>query len=120
MLLSAVSETEAFNPAFAEVKVSVVPKAITVTSLVCKKHGKFTVKWKKLKGVDGFEVQFSKDKKFKKDPKVKTVKSGKATSATVSKLKKNARFYVRIRVYKTVNGEKIYSDWSKYKSVKIK
>jgi hypothetical protein len=43
------AETEKFNAAVAEVKVTVVPKAITITSLVCKKHGKFTVKWKKLK-----------------------------------------------------------------------
>ncbi|MBQ2845756.1 MAG: fibronectin type III domain-containing protein [Firmicutes bacterium] len=114
------AETEKFNAAVAEVKVTVVPKAITITSLVCKKHGKFTVKWKKLKDVTGFEVQFCKAKNFKKGAKIKAVKSGKATTATVKKLKKKARFYVRIRVYKTVNGVKYYSDWSKAKSIKIK
>jgi hypothetical protein len=114
------AETEGYNAASAEVAVTVVPKAITITSLVCKKHGKFTVKWKKLKKVSGFEVQFCKKPSFKKGTKVKAVKSGKAAGATVSKLKKKAKYYVRIRVYKTVDGVRYYSDWSKAKAVKIK
>lgn len=116
------AETDKFNPAVAEIKVNVVPKAVTITSLVCKKHGKFTVKWNKLKGVDGFEIQFCKAKNFKKAAKIKSVKNGKATGATVKNkvLKKKARFYVRIRVYKTVNGVKYYSAWSGIKAVKIK
>ncbi len=114
------SETKDFGAEASEVKVSVVPKAITITSLTCKKHGKFTVKWKKLKGVDGVEVQFCKAKNFKAAPKIKAVKSGKATGTTVKKLKRKAKFFVRVRVYKTVNGTTLYSDWSKAKAIKIK
>lgn len=113
------AETKSFNAAVAEVKVTVVPKAVTVTSLTCRKHGKFTIKWKKLKKVSGFEVQCCKSKSFKKNVKSKKVKNGKATGATVTNLKK-AKFYVRVRVYKTVDGVKYYSDWSKIKSVKVK
>ena len=56
----------------------------------------------------------------------KTVNIGKnkTTSATVKKLKKGKKYYVRIRTYKTVkiNGKsvKLYSSWSKVKSIKVK
>ena len=114
------AETDKFNAAEATVSVTVVPKKVTVTSLVCRKKGKFTIKWKKLKGVDGFEVAFCKDKKFRKAPKVKTVKNGKAASLKNCKAGKKARFYVKVRTYKTVDGVKYYSDWSKAKAVKVK
>ena len=53
--------------------------------------------------------------------KAKTVKVKKSSKkATVKKLSKGKKYYVRIRTYKTVNGKKIYSDWSAVKSVKVK
>lgn len=43
---------------------------------------------------------------------------------TIKKLKRGKKYYVRIRTYKDVcsNGQtiRIYSDWSKKKSVKVK
>ena len=38
---------------------------------------------------------------------------------TIKKLKKK-KYYVQVRAYRTVNGKKIYGDWSKVKSVKVK
>ncbi|MGN1123143.1 MAG: fibronectin type III domain-containing protein, partial [Eubacterium sp.] len=77
------------------------------------------ITFKKVKGISGYEVQCATDKKFKKNKKSVTVKKNK-TSATVKKLKVNKKYYVRVRTYKTVNGKKIYSSWSKVKSVKTK
>ena len=37
----------------------------------------------------------------------------------IKKLKKK-KYYVQVRAYRTVNGKKIYGDWSKVKSVKVK
>ena len=74
-------------------------------------------------GVDGYQVQYSTDKKFKKNTKTVTIKKNK-TSTTVKKLKANKKYYVRVRTYKNVkvNGKtkKVYSSWSKVKSVKTK
>lgn len=114
------AETEGFKEAEAKVEIKVVPKKVTVTSLVCRRHGKFTIKWAKLKNVDGFEIKFCRSKKFKKSPKVKAVKSGKSTKATVKKLKRKAKYYVKIRTYKTVNETRYYSEWSGVKMIKIK
>jgi phosphodiesterase/alkaline phosphatase D-like protein len=93
-----------------------------ITSLK-KGKKKITVKWKKKKQITGYQIQYSTDKKFKKNRKTVTVKA-KKTSRTITKLKSKKKYYVRIRTYKTVksNGKtkKSYSGWSAVKSVKTK
>ena len=85
----------------------------------------FTVKWTKLskavrKTVSGIQVQYSRNKNFSKGT-VKTVKVSKSSkSKTIKKLKSGKKYYVRVRTYKTVNGTRLYSKWSKVKTVKTK
>ena len=76
--------------------------------------------WAKVKGVKGYEIQIATDKKFKKNKKTVTIKKQKTTKKTVKKLKAKKKYFVRIRTYKTVNGKKVYSSWSKAKTVKTK
>ena len=78
------------------------------------------LEWKKVSGVNGYEIQVATDKKFKKNKKTATIKKQKTTKTTVKKLKAKKKYYVRIRTYKIVNGKKVYSSWSKVKSVKTK
>ena len=79
-----------------------------------------SLKWKKASGVKGYQIQVATDKKFKKNKKTVTIKKQKTTKTTVKKLKAKKKYYVRIRTYKIVNGKKVYSSWSKVKSVKTK
>ena len=79
-----------------------------------------SVEWKKVGGVKGYQVQVATDKKFKKNKKTVTIKKQKTTKTTVKKLKAKKKYYVRVRTYKIVNGKKVYSSWSKVKSVKTK
>ena len=95
------------------------PKKTSIKKL-SKGKKKFTVTWAKVSGVKGYQIQYSSDKKFKKNNKSVTVTKQKTTKATVKKLKSKKKYYVRVRTYKTVNGKKIYSSWSKVKSVKTK
>ncbi len=94
------------------------PKKPTIKSL---KKGKksFVLQWKKIKDVKGYQVQYSTSKKFKKAKKV-NIKKSSTTKLTVKKLKKKKKYYVRMRSYKVVNGKKVYSSWSKTKTVKTK
>ena len=57
-------------------------------------------------------------KKKLKKAKVKNIKTN-TPKYTIKKLKKK-KYYVQVRAYRTVNGKKIYGDWSKVKSVKVK
>ncbi len=91
-------------------------KKPTISKLT-KGRKQFKVKWKKVSGITGYQIQYSTSKKFtKKTTKTVKVKGAKKTSATVKKLKSKKKYYVRIRTYK---GKK-YSSWSKVKSVKVK
>lgn len=79
-----------------------------------KKGRKVKIKYNKLKGSSGYQVQYSTTKKFKK----KTVLSVKKTSATTKKLKKGKQYYVRVRAYIKKNNKTYYSKWSKIKKTK--
>ncbi len=83
----------------------------------------FTVKFKKsktkVKGINGYEIQYSTDKKFENGTKSVFVKKSK-TSKKISKLKANKKYYVRVRTYKESGDLKIYSNWGKTKIVKTK
>ena len=98
------------------------PKNNKKVKVASAKAGKKSIKvtWKKVKGIKGYQIQYSTNKKFKKGNKTITVKSAKSTSATIKKLKSKKKYYVRMRTYKIVNGKKVYSAWSKAKSVKVK
>lgn len=94
------------------------PKSTKIKSLnKAKKSLKVT--WKKVKNINGYQLQYSMSKKFK-NAKTITIKKAKTTSKTIKKLKSKKRYYVRIRTYKVVNGKKYYSKWSKTKSQKTK
>lgn len=80
----------------------------------------FGVSWKRVYGVNGYQIQYSTDKKLKKDKKSININGSKKVSTTIKGLKSKKTYYVRVRTYVTVNGQKVYSSWSKIKSVKTK
>ena len=95
------------------------PKSTNTKNIKTAKKA-ISVTWKKVGGVKGYQIQVATDKKFKKNKKTVTIKKQKTTKTTVKKLKAKKKYYVRIRTYKIVNGKKVYSSWSKVKSVKTK
>ena len=102
---------------------TIKPKATSISSLTAGSK-KFTVKWKKqATQTTGYQVQYSASSKFSK---AKTVTAGKNTTVSkkISKLSGKKKYYVRVRTYKTVkiNGKsiRIYSGWSKAKTVTTK
>ena len=95
------------------------PKSASIKKVKGAKKA-ISVTWKKVSGVNGYEIQVATDKKFKKNKKTVTIKKQKTTKTTVKKLKAKKKYYVRVRTYKIVNGKKVYSSWSKVKSVKTK
>lgn len=66
-----------------------------------------------------YEIQYSTNRKFKKGTKTLKV-NAKKTKATIKKLKGKKKYYVRVRLYKNVAGIKLYSSWTKTKSIKTK
>lgn len=102
---------------------TIKPKGTSLTSVKAGKK-KMTVKWKKQENqTTGYQVQYAMNSKFT-SAKTKTVSKNSTTSVTISKLTAKKKYYVRIRTYKTANvngtSTKLYSGWSKAKTVKIK
>ena len=96
-------------------------KSVKLTALSAKK---LKVSWKKLsskdqKKIQKIQIQYSTDKTFK-TYKTKWAKKG-ASSVKISGLKKNTKYYIRIRAYKKSGGVVYVSKWvTKNKKTKKK
>lgn len=96
------------------------PKKAKLSSLKVASGKKLTVKWIKDTAVTGYEIQYATSSNFS-GAKTVSVNSYKTVSKQLTSLKKGAKYYVRVRSYKKVNGTKYYGEWSSSKlSAKIK
>jgi len=77
------------------------------------KSGKksLTLKWTKDKNVNGYEIQYGLKKNWS-DAKTIKISKAKTSSKTIKKLKSGKTYYIRIRGYKSIKGEKYYSEWA--------
>ncbi len=98
------------------------PATPNLTGLRATKSGhKIKATWKKVGGsASGYQIYWAKDKNFKKVVSKTTVSGQKKTSYTGKNFTKGKRYYVKVRAYKTVNGNKIYGAWSNVRNVKAK
>ena len=101
-----------------QAKLDVRTKNIRLKSAKSKKAKQATIRWAKVKNVDGYVVEYS-TKANMKSAKKKNVKAS-TISLTVKNLKKGKKYYVRVRGYKVINGQKVYTQYSAKKAVKIK
>ena len=90
--------------------------AICTFSKVEKGKKMFKVKYTKIEGATGFQVQF---KRGKSKWITKTFKTQKSATKAIKKLKKG-KYSVQARAFAQQNGVKIYSAWSSIKKVKVK
>ncbi len=96
------------------------PKKTSIKKVTSPKKKQIKVTWNKKSSVTGYQVQYATNKKFTKNKKTVTIKKASTTSKTIKGLKSKKTYYVRVRTYKTVNGKKIYSNWSTVKKVTTK
>lgn len=94
------------------------PKATSIKKVIGGKK-KITVKFKKVSEIDGYEIQVALKKNMKKGKKTYTVKANNKKYIAKG-LKAGKKYFVRIRTYKAVNGEKVYSTWTGKVKVKTK
>ena len=109
---------EAINVRVKIYDVTVYPNTPKIKKLSAKKK-QLTASWSKDKTVKGYQLQYSTGRGFNRYKTV-TVNSPKKIKKTVKKLKKNTKYYVRVRSYTKLYGRKYYSEWSKIKAVKTK
>lgn len=87
-----------------------------ILSLTNKKGRKIQIKIKKQMGVNGYQIAYGTKKSINKAKKKLTTKQ----TVTLKKMKKNCTYYIAVRAYKKVNGEKVYGKWSSMKRIKVR
>lgn len=94
------------------------PAKVSISSVKSSKKKTFVVRWKKVNGADGYQIQYSKKKSFK--GKKSIYMSASATKRTVKGLQRKKKYYVRVRAYKIIDGHYKYGSFSKVKRIKVK
>ena len=79
---------------------------------------KVTVKWKKDKKANGYQIRYSYSSNMNKAKTINVKKSHKKYK--IKKLKKGKKVYVQIRPYKKYKGKTYYGIYSKKKAVRVK
>lgn len=92
-------------------EITVVPGTIGINNLTSEKKGQMTVSYRKDKTVSGYEIIYATNSKFTKNKKTKVVNKASTSKTTISGLKGGTVYYVKVRSYVLINGQKIYSDY---------
>jgi hypothetical protein len=95
------------------------PATPTLKSATSSSSKKVKVKWKSVSGVSGYQVRWSTTKDFSSNYK-STLVDASNTSTTIKTASSKKYYYVKVRSYKTRNGEREYSSWSKIIKVWVK
>lgn len=93
---------------------SVIPSGLTLTP----GNRYFKAIWKKASSINGYQIQYSKNKNFSQSTS-KLTGNGNTTTLTVKNLTVDQTYYVRIRAYKNANSKKYYGKWSTPKAVTV-
>lgn len=97
------------------------PNKPVVNKSVSKSREKIKTAWQPLEGsATGFQVEYAKDKKFKKKVATKTFAGKAKTSYTGKGFTKGKTYYIRVRAYTSLGKTRVYSSWSKTTKIKCK
>ena len=100
-------------------RIKTVLSKVTNLKVKNKKNKKAVITWKKVKNADGYQI-YRATKKSGKFKKIKTVKGNRVVKYTNTKLKKNKKYYYKVRAYRTVKGKKAYGAFSTTKKIVVK
>ncbi len=94
-------------------------KKVKIQDVKILPDGKVKIKWKRYANGDGYQIAYSRNKKFPVKKTVVDQAKKTSRSKTISGLSKGKTYYLKMRTYKLANGVVSYGKWSKVKKVKI-
>ena len=92
--------------------------AVPTVKLTALKKGLRVTLSKKVTNASGYQIGYSLNKSMKSAKYVSV--SASAKYKTFTKLKAKKKYYLRIRAYRTINGKKVYANWSSKKAITTK
>ncbi len=99
--------------------VKVTPKQVTSLKAVKKGSTGAKLSWKKIKDASGYQFEMKTGSKGSYKV-VKTLSSAGKITYTQSKLKKGTTYTFRVRAYKTIDGKKVFGNYSTVKKYTVK
>ena len=98
---------------FSEVRIFPV-RSIVFSQVIAKR--KISLKYKKIRGVKGYQIRWCDNKKFQGYLQKTTAK----TSVVLKGLSKKEKYSIKVRAYKLSGKKKVYGAWSRVRTVKVK
>ena len=99
------------------------PKGTSIKQV--KKGGNtLTVKWNRQRTkmsksfITGYQIELATNSEFTENRKRVSVKGSKKSSRRIYNSKEDETYFARIRTYKTINGKKYFSNWSRVRKTK--
>lgn len=111
--------TKDYKSAVKKITITVVPKKMSISSIVSKQKGCVKALWKKDSSATGYYMEVSLRSNFQKDTRSNWAKNNETFFDSQGFTSKKT-YYIRIRAYKTVGSKKLYGAWSNTKSIKVK
>lgn len=95
-------------------------KKVKGVKVANKAGDKVKVQWNTVDAADGYQIQYSYKKGFKKQVKTVNVNKASKSSKVIKKMKVGKKVYVKVRAFQNVNGQKVYGNFSKVKNVTVR
>lgn len=113
------AETTQYRKATKKVTISIVPVQQKIIKLESAGTRNAKITYRKDKKVSGYQIEYSRDKGF--DNSVKVNVGGKDNYFwKVTGLASGKKYYFRVRSYRASSGGKVYGNWSRISTMKIK
>ena len=100
-----------YYSSYSNVKTAITLKATSVTVKAAKRAAK--ISYQKVSGASGYEIYMKAS-----GGKYTLIKTTSKLSYTKKPLVKGKKYVFKVRAYKSVNGKKVYSSFSKVKSIR--
>lgn len=95
-------------------------KKVKGVKVANKAGNKVKVQWNTVDAADGYQIQYSYKKGFKKQVKTVNVNKASKSSKVIKKMKVGKKVYVKVCAYQNVNGQKVYGNFSKVKKLTVR
>lgn len=97
----------------------VIPAPTAVTKLQSQRAGWLNIQYRANRAADGYQIQYGTNSNMS-GGKYVAVRNSAIRSYTRKDVRRRTIYYVRVRTFKVVGGERIYSNWSGVKRITVK
>ncbi len=110
------NENANYNSASKTITVTVIPKPTAITKLLYPKKSWLNIQYRANPDADGYQIQYGTSPDMRGAQYV-AVNNNAIRSYTRKDARDGSMYYVRVRTFNVVNGERIYSNWSGVKNI---